>query len=237
MTAPIIWICGVVILLISYVLIADPEKTKLLFSQKGYSPIELITVGLFFFEILFFWLLPPVPLKPLRGKLLCLNFSVISLIAIAREMDMHKKMVDVSHIAGATKGTPFKMRFLTNSVNPLPDRLLVLFVFIVVIALCIGTLLWYIRPLLKGLFRFHPVCWSVAFLGGTTILIKIVDRLGSNLSKHFDIELAARTKALVSVLEEGQELLLPLFVIVAVIQSHFIYNNDGDDELAQFKEL
>ena len=235
MAAPIIWLCGIIILLI-VALNASPEWIKLNFNMKGHSTVEVATVTLFFFQILFMWLMPPVPLNTVRGKLLCFNFSVITFIAICREMDWHKAMIDVSHIEGATTGTPFKMRFLTNSINPLPDRLLVLFWFIVVIALCAGTLLWYIRPLLKGLFRFHPVCWSIAFVGGTGILINIFDRMGSILKKDFKIFLTDNQKAFTTVLEEGQELLLPLFVIIAIMQSHYIFNNDGKDELIEFRE-
>ncbi len=233
MTAPIIWGCGMIALLFVYT-IATPEKIFLNFSQKGFSPVEITTVGLFFFQILLFWMLPPVPLKTNKGKLLCLDFSVITLIAIAREMDWHRAIIDVSNIQGATHGTPFKMRFLTNPVNPLADRQLVLFCFIFVIALCAGTLLWYIRPLLKGLRTFHPVCWSIAFLGGSVILINIFDRMGSVLRKEFNIEFTEQSKALICLMEEGQELLLPLFVIIAVIQSHFIYNAD-DNELQSFR--
>jgi hypothetical protein len=236
LTAPVIWLCGFIILLIIGAN-NTPEWIKLNFNMKGHSPVETATVALFFFLILFIWLLPPVSLKTVKGKLLCFNFSVITFIAICREMDWHKAMIHVSNIEGATHGTPFKMRFLTNSINPLSDRLLVLFWFIVVIALCAGTLLWYIRPLLKGLFRFHPVCWSIAFVGGTGILIHIFDRMGSVLRNDYGILLTDNQKAMACVLEEGQELLLPLFIIVAIIQSHFIYNRDTDDEISQFKEL
>jgi hypothetical protein len=189
------------------------------------SPVEVATVALFFLVILFLWILPPVPLKPLKGKLLVANFSIITLIAICREMDWHKAMIDVSHIEGATHGTPFKMRFLTNSINPLSDRLLVFFCFAVVIALCAGTLIWYIRPLLKGFFTMHPVCWSVAFIGGAGILIRIFDRMGSVLKKDFHFTMSSQLQSFGTIMEEGQELLLPLIIIIAIIQAHFIYNN------------
>lgn len=236
MTAPFIWLCGFIILLCVGAN-SSPEWIKLNFNMKGHSTVEIATVALFFFQMLFIWLMPPVSLQTVKGKLLCFNFSVITFIAICREMDWHKAMIKVSNIEGATRGTPFKMRFLTNSINPLSDRLLVLFWFIVVISLCAGTLLWYIRPLLKGLLRRHPVCWSIAFVGGTGILINIFDRMGSVLRKDFKIILTDNQKAMACVLEEGQELLLPLFIIVAIIQSHFIYNNDGADEISQFKDL
>ncbi|MFO7938064.1 MAG: hypothetical protein R6V06_10740 [Kiritimatiellia bacterium] len=234
MAAPIIWIIGVLSLLFVY-FISTPEWIELHFDQKGGSPVEIATVALFFFQMFFLWVMPPVPLENLKGKALCFVFSVITFIAICREMDWHKKMIDVSHIEGATHGTPFKMRFLTNPVNPLADRLLVLFCFIVVIGLCAGILLWYIRPLVKGLFRFQPVCWSIAFIGGTGILIKIFDRISSILRKDFNIMLTDQQEALTCALEEGQEVLLPLFVIIAIMQAHFIFNNQDGDEFSNFR--
>lgn len=236
LAAPLLWLAGMVTLLLIWAS-NSPEWIKLNFDMQGQSTVELATITLFFFQMAFFWILPPVSLKPLKGKLLVANFTAISFIAIAREMDWHKAMIDVSGVVGATKGTPFKMRFLTNSANPLADRLLVLFWFVVVIALCAGTLIWFIRPLLKGLFKFHPVCWSVAFLGGCVILINIFDRAGSVLNKNFAHVMSAQQQSLFTVLEEGQELLLPLIVIIAIIQSHFIYNRKSDeaDVMAQYR--
>ncbi|MFA7174239.1 MAG: hypothetical protein WC340_12680 [Kiritimatiellia bacterium] len=236
MAAPLLWLTGMLILLVIWAN-NSPEWIKTNFDMQGHSPVEFATIVLFFFQMAFFWVLPPVSLKPLKGKLLMANFSVITFIAICREMDWHKAMINVSEVVDATTGTPFKMRFLTNPANPLADRLLVLFSFVAVITICGVTLLWYIRPLLKGLFKFHPVCWSVAFLGGSVILINIFDRAGSVLNKHFDFVMSPQQQSLFTVFEEGQELLLPLIVIIAIIQSHFIYNRASDEEcvMAQYK--
>jgi len=235
LTAPILWLSGIIILLfINFC--QTPEWIKENFDRQGHSPIEIATVTLLFFVILFLWLLPPVSLKNIKGKLLTANFSIITFIAICREMDWHKAMITPSNLEGATHGTPFKMRFLTNSINPLPDRLLVLFWFTVVIVICAGTLIWYIRPLLKGLFKFNPVCWSIAFLGGAVILINIFDRMGSVLKKHFDIIMSSGLQSFGTVMEEGQELLLPLIIIIAILQAHFLYNRDkveADEECAE----
>jgi len=238
MTSPILWLIATATL-ISIWANSSPEWIKTNFDMQGHSPVEIATVVLFFFQMALLWILPPVSLRPIKGKLLVANFSIITFIAICREMDWHKAMINVSHIAGATKGTPFKMRFLTNSINPLSDRLLVLFWFVVVIALCAGTLIWYIRPLLKGLFKLHPVCWSLAFLGGSCILINIFDRMGSVLSKDFGITMSSQLQSFGTVLEEGQEILLPLIAIIAIIQAHFIYNRDASEEdvMAKHKEI
>lgn len=227
LAAPVLWFSGVVALLLVWALnYPCPESwIQCYFDNDGCSFVEAVTIGFFFLQIAFIWLFPPMA-KGMRRVFWQVVFSLITLIAICRELDWHKAMIDVSAIPGATTGTPFKMRFLTNPANPLGDRLLVLSCFVLVIALCGGTLLYFIRKLWKGLFKLHPVCWSIAFLGGTCILVQIVDRAPSVLRKKFGILLSGPAQSLLSVLEEGQELLLPLFVMLALVQAYFLYGED-----------
>ncbi len=215
-----------------------PEWISLHFDQDGASPIEASTVALLWLQIAFFWLIPP--LRPSRWRLFWLiDFSLISFFAICRELDWHKLLVIPSHLPGASHGTPFKMKFLLNANNPLTDRMLVAVCFVVVIALCGYTLFYFLPRLLKGLFRFHPVCWSIGFLGGTLILIQIFDRMPAVLRKDFGIHLTENQHALTIALEEGFELLLPLYILIAVMQAHFIYvaPEEIDNPLASMREL
>lgn len=237
LAAPILWLAGVVFLTALWA-VSPPAFIRSNFDQDGRSPVELATVGLFFFQLFFLWVVPPM-LPGLRRTLLLTDFSLLTFFAICRELDWHKLLVKASHLPGATGGTPFKLRFLTNPANPLSDRLIVFACFALVFGLGIGTLLYYLRRLLKGLFNLHPACWSVAFLGGTTILIQIVDRLPAVLRHNCGIRLSDRSHALTTALEEGQELLLPLFVVLAVLQAHFIYNNapSESDPLSRHRDL
>ena len=235
--APLIWLVGMAVLFLICA-IATPEWIQTHFDDDGNSTIEVVTVGLLFFQIGFFWLVPPMRASRSRPFWLT-NFSLISFFAICRQLDWHRLLIAPSNLPGATRGTPFKMRFLTNPVNLLSDRLIVAACFVVVILVCGGTLLYFLRRLWTGLFKLHPVSWSIGFMGGTLILIQIADRLPAVFRKNFGIRLSDSMYALMTALEEGQELLLPLFVIVAVLQAHFIYNNDrpDDDPLARFREL
>jgi len=237
LTAPLLWLAGVTALVLVWAL-ATPEWIEVHFDNDGASPVEVATIGLFFFQMGFFWLLPPIRASRQRPLWLA-DFSLLTFFAICRELDWHKLLVTASGLPGATRGTPFKLRFLTNPNNPLADRLIVAACFALVIALCAGTLLYFLRRLLVGLFKFHPVCWSMGFFGGTVILIQIVDRLPAVLRNDFGVRISDSLHALTTTLEEGQELLLPIFVILAVIQAHFIYANDASDgvPLARFKEL
>lgn len=230
MAAPLLWLVGIAALLTVWAC-ATPTWVEMHFDQQGGAPLEIATVALLFFQIGFLWVVPP--LRPGRRRIFwSAAFSLITFIAICREMDWHKLLVSASALPGATRGTPFKMRFLTNAANPLADRLIVLACFAFVIVVCAGTLLYWLPRLVKGLFRLHPVCWSVAFIGGTTILVQFFDRAPSVLRKEFGIHLSDNAGALFSALEEGQELLLPLIAVLAVLQAHFIYNNAAPEDSA-----
>jgi hypothetical protein len=239
LAAPLLWLAGVLALLLTWAL-ATPEWIQFHFDNDGISPVESATIGLFFLQIGLLWLVPPM--RPGWQRPLWLaDFSLLTLFAVCRELDWHKLMVHASGLPGATTGTAFKMRFITNPANPLGDRLLVVACFAVVILACGGTLLFFLRRLLTGLFKLHPVCWSMGFFGGTVILIQLADRLPSVLRTKHHIILSDSLHALSTVLEEGQELLLPLFVILAILQAHFIYvSGAGADDAApleRFKTL
>jgi hypothetical protein len=221
MAAPLLWVAGVAALSVTG-LTAAPDWIANHFDQDGASPVEAATIALFWLQIAFFWLVPPM--RPGRGRAFWLaDFSLLSFFAICRQLDWHKLLVAPPGLPGATRGTPFKMKFLLNARNPLSDRILVALCFALVIALCGGTLLYFLPRLIRGLFQLHPVCWTIGFFGGTLILIQLFDRASSVLRKEFGILLTARQDALATALEEGLELLLPLFILVAVLQAHFIY--------------
>jgi len=237
LAAPLLWLAGVAALLLVWAM-TTPEWIQAHFDNDGASPVEIATVGLFFFQIGFLWLVPPM--RPGWQRPLWLaDFSLLTFFAICRELDWHKLLVAPSVLPGTTRGTPFKLKFLLNANNPLADRIIVAACFVVVFALCLGTLFYFLRRLVKGLFKFHPVCWSVGFFGGTIILIQIFDRANAVLRKDFGIRLTESQHALTTVLEEGQELLLPLFIVLAILQAHFIYADPPTDDvpLARFKEL
>jgi len=238
LAAPLLWVAGIIVLVTIWA-ITTPEWIDAHFNNDGVSPVESATIGFFWLQIFFFWLMPPMRKSGQRAFWLA-DFSLLSFFAICRQLDWHKLLISAEIAPGGTTGTPFKMRFLTNPNNPLADRLIVLACFIVVLGLFGGTLLYFLRRLIAGLFKLHPVCWSIGFFGGALVLIQFADRLPAVLRKKCGIEISENIKAFSTALEEGQEVLLPLFVILAVIQAYFIYNNDPDTDtshLARFREI
>lgn len=242
MAAPILWFATLCTLFAVWAFSPCTEEWLATYiDNDGRSFVEVVTIGFFVLQFFCIWLIPPM--EPGKRRVFWqVDFSLITWIAVCRELDWHKAWINmekISQIPGASHGTPFKMRFLTNSANPLADRLIVLLCFVVVIAVCGGTLLYFIRRLLKGLFKLHPVCWTIGFLGGVTILIQVFDRMPSILNKKFHYALSPSMSTLFNILEEGQELLLPLFVILALLQAFFIYvEKPGDEEaMAKYRAL
>ncbi len=237
LAAPLLWLAGAIVLSAVWAT-HTPEWINAHFNNNGASPVEAATIGFFFLQIAFFWLLPPV--RPGRHRNFWLaDFSLITLFAISRELDWHKLLITTSNLPGATHGTPFKLKYLLNADNPLADRLIVAACFGLALALCGGTLLYFLRRLLRGLAKLHPVCWSVAFLGGAALLSQLFDRLPAELRHSCGIHLSPSQHALTTVFEEGQELLLPLFIILAVVQAHLIYARPPSEDapLACFDNL
>ena len=237
LAAPTLWLAGIIVLTTVWAL-NTPEWINAHFDNLGASPVESTTVGFFFLQIALLWLVPPMRPGKYR-RLWFADFSLLTLFAICRELDWHKLLVEASSLPGATHGTPFKLKFLTNAANPLSDRIIVVVCFALVFLLFGGTLCHFIRRLLTGLFKLHPVCWSIAFLGGTTLLSQLFDRLPAELRHRFDIHLTPSQHALATVLEEGQELLLPLFVMLAILQAHFLYVNKPAEDVSPdtFRDL
>ena len=237
LAAPLLWITWMIGITLVWAT-HSPDWVMAHFDHENGSPVERATVCFLCFQIGLMWLVPPMRASRKRAFLLA-DFSLISAIAICRKLDLHKLLITASNLPGATTGTPFKLKFLTNPCNPLADRLVVAACFALAIALCGGTLLYFLRRLLKGLFRLHPACWSIAFVGGTAILCQIADRIPANLRHSFGVHLNPSQFAFASVMEEGQETLLPLFIILAILQAHFIYNSDPADsaDLARFRDL
>lgn len=237
LTAPVLWLAGT-IALISVWAASTPVWIDRHFDYHGISPVESATIGLYFFMIGLLWSLPPM--RPGRRRVFwSADFTLITFFAVCRELDWHKMLVKTSGLPDASHGTAFKMKFLTNTNNPLSDRIIVALCFLLVFAVCGFTLVYFLRRLLTGLFAFHPVCWSIGFLGGATILVQFADRLPAVLRHKYGIVLSDSLHAFCTTMEEGQELLMPLFVILAIIQAHFIYNDEPSDreELLRFKDL
>ena len=240
--APIIFFTGIISLLF-YWLTTEPATLTATFDMKGHSFVESMTIPIFAAIIPLSWLCTPVAGSLKRKVLFNTTFSLLGFMAIVRELDWHKIWFNSlwPDIAAGFKGTVFKMRFIKADAIPLMPKLFVIAFFVLFFAAVIFPLAYYIVRLFKGFFKFHPVCWTMAFFGVTGVMVQFCDFLPSTLRKAnaFPPELLKKgtgaISSLFTALEEGGELILAVLACLAILQAHAIYSPDTPNE--KFKNI
>ena len=226
LVAPVCFVISLAILVALWWAL-EPETVMVLFDQDGAAPVELMTLALFALIIPLVWLCPPVGGSARKQAFWCAEWSLLAVMAIVRETDLHKALfADLwPEIAAGFKGTVFKMRFLTAWDMPIVPRLFVLFFFLLFFAAVMLPLVRYILPLAKGFFTLKPVAWSAAVFGATSVLVLVCDRFPAwYRHAHDDTALPDAAKAFCTVLEEGGEMMMALFALLALLQSYIIFN-------------
>ena len=226
LVAPVCFVISLAILVTLWWAL-EPETVMVLFDQDGAAPVELMTLALFALIVPLVWLCPPVGGSARKQAFWCAEWSLLAVMAIVRETDLHKALfADLwPEIAAGFKGTVFKMRFLTTWDMPIVPRLFVLFFFILFFAAVMLPLVRYILPLAKGFFTLKPVAWSAAVFGATSVLVLVCDRFPAwYRHAHDDTALPDAAKAFCTVLEEGGEMMMALFALLALLQSYIIFN-------------
>lgn len=232
--APLVFILCVVALLVVWMAL-EPKACIAFVDNEGCSPFELMTLPLFALIIPMAWLTCPVGGSLRRQCGWSALYSLLGFMALVREQDWHKTLfADIwPEVASTFKGTVYKMRFLTASDVPLAPKLFVL-VFFILFFVAVGIpLLRYFIPLMRGFFRFEPVAWTMAFFGGASVLVAFFDRLPSNL-RHtaWAIGEGSTAQALFKILEEGNEMIMALLGLLAILQAHLIFNR-GQGEVKE----
>lgn len=133
--------------------------------------------------------------------------------AVLREMG-------AQHWIPSKDSTAFKIRFFTNPNNPIGEKILAASILALVIGVVLYLLIKYTKPLMRGFFKFHPICWTVASLGGIAVVSKFIDRFPSNYYKAVGTKLEPLTHAWSVLIEESSEATIPLMFAIAVIQWH-----------------
>ena len=145
-------------------------------------------------------------------------FLFLLAMAVLREMG-------AQHWIASQDTTAFKLRFFTNPNNPIEEKLFSASILIFVIGIVVYLLIKYTKPLISGFFKFNPVCWSVASLGGIAIVSKTIDRFPGNYRKYTGESLEPLIQAWSVLLEETSEATIPLMFAIAVIQWHLLQKN------------
>lgn len=225
----------------------EPAALRRFFDANGYSPFELATVPFFAAIVPLVWWKCPFTGSPRRRALLCAAVSCVAVMAVVKELDLHvlamrelfPEVVKANgSVYGLVKpngtsltGTPFKMRFLTNPGAPLAAKAFVLFYFGAFFGVFAALLAYFFPQLVKGFFALHPVAWTMCCFGTSGVMVQLCDRMPAwirharGLSKSDTVD---PVSALFTALEEGGEMMIALFALLAIYQAHRIYHSEAE---------
>lgn len=226
LTAPVVFFLGAIALTLVWCAL-PVDIVNPLFDNNGASPVELMTLAFFALIIPLVWLCSPFEGSVRRQAFWCADVSILSIMAIIRETDLHKALFASfwPEVASSFKGTVFKMKFLTSSAVPIMPKIFVAAFFAVFFAAVVGTFAYFAFRLIKGIFKLDPVAWTWAVFGGTATMVLVVDRIPAILRHNgFDGPLLDKhtgsIAALMRVFEEGGEMMMALFALMGILQAH-----------------
>jgi len=250
LAGPILFVLGIFALLATW-LVMDPVSLRHAFDQDGYSPFELATIPFYAAIIPLVWWKCPFAGSRTRRTILCLAVSCVALMAVVKELDlhvmaMHSMFPEVVKPDGsvyglvkpngeALTGTPFKMRFLTNGGAPLGAKVIALAYFALFFGVFGVTLAYFAKDLIVGFFKKVPPAWTMCCFGTAGVMVQLCDRMPAwvrhirHLPKPKGDEIDA-ISSLFTALEEGGEMLIAIFAILAILQAHALYGKKRDVE-------
>ena len=133
-------------------------------------------------------------------------------VALLREMGIQHWLT--THDTVVTK-----IRFFTNPTNPLYEKMIAAFLFLIVIYVLLSLLIRNFKYCLEGLtIKINPVCITTAVFIILAILTQIADRYPATYYKEFGISLSEHILFILKIFEEGGESILPLLFGIGVYQ-------------------
>lgn len=233
--APVLFLVGAVILFAVWCAM-EPAALRAAFDADGHSFFETITLPFYALIVPAVWLCCPFSGSPKRKALLCAAVSCVAAMAVCKELDLHLAAITALYpdVVANFKGTPFKMRFLTASGIPFGAKLISLSYFALFFGVFAALLAYYFVRLVKGFFKLHPVAWTMCFFGGSGVLVAVFDRLPAwyrhahGLAK--DQVIAGPFGSFCTCFEEGMEMMIAAFALLAILQAHAIYAPDRAED-------
>lgn len=230
------WIALVAALLIAWALV-DPATLVRNMDADGRSPFELMTLPFYAAIVPLVWWKCPFEGSRARRITLCVMVSVVAVMAVAKELDLHQVVLRALYpdfvgesgglLPGLYKpngsplvGTPFKMRVITNSGVPFGMKFAIVFYFVAFFGTFAAGFAYLLKNWVVGVFKLVPSAWAVGCFGASGVLVQIADRLPAWLDHRFGLEKAedavTAAQSLCTVLEEGGELLIAVFALLAI---------------------
>ncbi len=246
LVGPVLFVLCIAALLVTWC-VMEPVALRNAFDRGGYSPFELATLPFFAAIIPLVWWKCPFTGSARRRAILCTAVSIVAFMALVKELDLHLMLMHrlfpevvkpngmvyglVKPNGSALTGTPFKMRFLTNGGAPIAAKALVLVYFGSFFGIFAALLAYFALPLVKGIFSLHPVAWTMCCFGTSGVMVQIMDRLPAwyHHAKGLPREKVVDScSALCTCLEEGGEMMIAIFALVAIVQAHRYYTASRD---------
>ena len=243
LVAPILFVLCLLALLATWAAM-EPAALRSFFDAEGYSPFELATLLFYAAIVPLVWWKCPFTGSPRRRALLCAAVSCVAVMAVVKEMDLHLMAIkalfpEVVNANGsvhglvkpdgtALTGTPFKRRFLANAGAPLAAQAFVVFYFGAFFGVFAVLLAYFFPQLVKGFFALHPVAWTMCCFGTSGVMVQLCDRMPAwirhvrGLSKSDTVD---SVSSLFTALEEGGEMMIALFALLAISQAYRIYHS------------
>ena len=210
----------------------EPQALRAAFDADGHSFFEVLTLPFYALIVPLVWLCCPFAGSASRKALLCAAVSCVAAMAVVKELDLHLAAMTALYpdVVAHFKGTPFKMRFLTASGVPFGAKIVSLAYFALFFGVFAALLAYFSVRLVKGIFKLHPVAWTVGCFGASGVMVAVFDRLPAwyrhahGLAKGEII--AGPFGSFCTAFEEGGEMMIAAFALLAILQAHAIYAPD-----------
>ena len=214
----------------------EPAALRAAFDADGHSFFETLTLPFYALIVPLVWLACPFGGSLRRKILLCAAVSCVAFMAVVKETDLHVAFISALYpdVVANFKGTPFKMRFLTNGSVPFGAKCVAIAYFALFFGVFAILLLYFAKRLVVGIFKLHPVAWTVGCLGASGVMVQICDRLPAWYRHACDLPRTDEITPFISfctAFEEGGEMMLAAFALIAILQAHAIYAPDRPDDI------
>ena len=232
------WLLSPVVFVLSLMALAcvwaamEPMELRAAFDADGKSFFEILTIPFYALIVPTVWLACPFGGSVKRKVLLCLAVTCVAVMAVCKELDLHIAFLSSVYpdTVANFRGTPFKMRFLTRGGIPVGAKLMVISYFVLFFGVFAALFSVYAVKFIKGVFRLHPVAWTAGCLGASGVLVQICDRIPAwyrhTLGAGVDFPLSVLSAC--TAFEEGGEMMLAAFALIAILQAHELYGAGGE---------
>jgi hypothetical protein len=229
--SPVVFVFSVLLLLFVWS-VMEPDALCAAFDHDGRSFVEVLTLPFYALIVPTVWLACPYGGSLKRKVLLSLAVSCVAVMAVCKELDLHIALISSAYpdTVANFRGTPFKMRFLTRGGIPVGAKLMVVSYFVLFFGVFAAMFAAYAVKFVKGVFKFHPVAWTIGCMGASGVMVQLCDRIPAWYRHTIDggEALPIAAKSMLTALEEGGEMMLAAFALIAILQAHELYGAGGE---------